>query len=189
MKTLSTTQVARLLCVSDQSISNWIDSGKLRAGKTPGGHRRVEHNDLVAFLKQQNFRIPHELLPAGTNILVMDAEKDASQRIKKALKAKYADWNILVAHDGFAAGEIVTTDRPNVVVLDLHMPGLDGFEVCRRIKANRLTRHTSVIAITAHPTPESEKAAMDAGASAYLTKPIEISQLSDVIQNLLPLHK
>ena len=72
MKSLTTTQVARLLGVSDQSVANWVDHGKLRAGKTPGGHRRIEADDLVEFLKRQELRIPAELACPEPGILIVD---------------------------------------------------------------------------------------------------------------------
>ena len=183
---LSTMQVARLMGVSDQSVSNWVDSGKLRAGKTPGGHRRVEKSDLITFLNQQNFRIPRELLPPGTTILVVDNEPDVGRWLKKSLKTKHPNWNIVVALDGFAAGESVATDHPNIVLLNLQMPGLDGLDVCRRIKSNRHARHAEVIAITARHSAENQKAAMEAGAAAYLPKPMDFEPLYRIIQDLLP---
>ncbi len=186
LKTLSTTQAALLIGVSDQSVANWVDSGELRAGKTPGGHRRIAQGDLIDFLRRQNLRIPAELLPPGTTILVIDDEPEVGQSLKKAFKAKHREWNVLIAPDGFAAGEAVATNPPNVVVLNLHMPGLDGFDVCRRIKSNRLAGHAAVIAVTAHPSEETEKAATQAGAAAYLPKPLDIDLLCQTIQEQLP---
>ena len=186
MKTLSTAQVARLLGVSDQSVANWVDSGDLSAGKTPGGHRRVEPKDLVKFLKRQKLRVPPELLSDGTAMLVVDDEQEVGQSIKKSLKTKHPDWKISIAIDGYAAGEAVATDHPHLVVLNLHMPGMDGFEVCQKLKAKRIPHRAVVIALTALPSPEDKQAAMNAGAAAYLQKPIDLDHLWQTIQKLLP---
>jgi excisionase family DNA binding protein len=186
-KHLSTAQVARLLGVSDQSVANWIDRGKLRAGRTPGGHRRIEKQDLVEFLKRQKFRIPRELTAsAAPTVLVVDDDPGVGTWLSQAIQSKRPDCRVLLAGDGYSAGEIVTAETPHVVLLDLYMPGLDGFAVCRKIKSRPATRKTVVVAITAHPSPEAEQAIREAGAAVYLTKPLDAEALHRVLQRYLP---
>jgi excisionase family DNA binding protein len=186
MKTLSTAQAARLLGVSDQSVANWVDSGDLRAGKTPGGHRRVEPKDLVKFLKRLKLRVPSELLSDDTVMLVVDDEQEVGQSIKRSLKTKHPDWKISIALDGYAAGEAVATDHPHVVLLNLHVPGMDGLEICRKLKAMRIPHRTLVVALAALPSPQDKEAAMSAGAAAYLPKPVDLDHLWQTIHKLLP---
>lgn len=186
MKTLSTAQAARLLGVSDQSVANWVDSGDLRAGKTPGGHRRVEPKNLVKFLKRQKLRVPPELLSDGTAMLVVDDEPEVGQSIKKSLKTIHPSWRLSIALNGYSAGEAVATDHPDIVVLNLQMPGMNSVEVCQKIKARRIPRRAVVIAVTALPSPEGKKAAQEAGAAAYLPKPLNLDHLWQTIQKLLP---
>ncbi len=170
-RSFTTAAVARMLGVALQSVSNWIDAGQLRAGRTPGGHRRIEPNDLMDFLRQQGLAIPPELLPSPLKVLVVDDEKDVASWVASEIKAERPDIEVLVAHDGFSAGEIVGFERPDVVVLDLRMPGMDGFEVCRRIKAREDTLKTVVLAMTAHPSPKVERQILECGAEVCLTKP------------------
>lgn len=179
---LTTFQIAQMLEVSDQSVSNWIDSGQLAAERTPGGHRRVEREDLIGFLRQHQMGIPPELVIAPPAILIVDDEQDVARWIGKMLGKKFPQCRILMAHDGFAAGKTVTAERPQVVILDLFMPGMDGFEVCRRIKSDPQTHAITVIAITAHPSKESEKSIRDAGAEAYLAKPIDVDSLYRLVK-------
>jgi excisionase family DNA binding protein len=188
MKKLSTLGVAHMLDVSVKSVANWIDSGRLKAGKTPGGHRRIEPDDLVDFLRQQNLRIPAELVAARNTVLVVDDEKDVAKWIAQTISSRHPEINVLTANDGYSAGELVVSEHPSLVILDLYMPGLDGFEVCRRIK----TQHrngTTVVAITAHPSPEAQKAILDAGALVCLPKPITTDALEEVIRNILMKNK
>jgi two-component system, OmpR family, response regulator len=184
-KKLTTFQIANMLGVSDQSVSNWIDAGQLPAERTPGGHRRVVPDDLIAFLKKQGMRIPDELNVAPTTILIVDDEADVAEWIANILSEKCPDFRVLTAHDGFDAGKIITAELPDLVILDLYMPGLDGFEVCRRIKSDPQTQSIKVIAATAHPSEQAEQAIVDAGAEVYLTKPIEVDQLVSVVGDLL----
>lgn len=176
-KALTTSAVARLLGVAVGSISNWIDQGRLKAGRTPGGHRRIEVDDLIAFLRKQGLRVPPELAPAAAKVLVVDDDQPLTKWLAEEIKEEYPDCEVLVAHDGFAAGEMVGAHKPQAVILDLRMPGMDGYEVCRRIKSNEDTKDTAVIAITAYPSAEAEKSILDCGARAYLTKPLDLELL------------
>ena len=176
-RSFTTSAVARMLGVVVQSVSNWIDAGQLRAGRTPGGHRRIEPEDLLDFLRKQGLAIPAELLPSPPKVLIVDDEQAVASWVAGEIRAERPDIEVLVAHDGFSAGEIVGFERPDVVVLDLRMPGMDGFEVCRRIKARQDTRKTVVIAMTAHPSPKAEQRIGECGAEVCLTKPMGIGVL------------
>jgi excisionase family DNA binding protein len=171
-RSFTTSVVAKMLGVALQSVSNWIDAGQLRAGRTPGGHRRVEPEDLLDFLRQQGLAIPAELLPSPPKILIVDDEEAVASWVAAEIRAERPDIKVLVAYDGFSAGETIGFERPDVVVLDLRMRGMDGFEVCRRIKAREDTRKTLVIAMTAHPSPKVERQIIECGAEVCLTKPL-----------------
>ena len=175
--TLSTVTVARLLGVAVASISKWIDAGQLKAGRTPGGHRRVAKENLIAFLRRQQLPIPPELITTPPRVLIVDDEASVTQWIAGEIKAGHPDFEVFEANDGYRAGEIVASAKPDVVVLDLRMPGLDGFEVCRRIKGGQNAADTAVIAITAHHSKKAERRILEAGARAYFTKPLDADEL------------
>ena len=90
---------------------------------------------------------------------------------------------MIEAGDGFKAGQIVATMHPDVVILDLRMPGMDGFEVCRAIKAQEETRHAVVLAMTAFPSEESEEHIRECGAEAYFAKPLDMDELLAAVQS------
>jgi len=181
-RSLSTRQVAQMLGVSTGSVANWIDEGSLRAGRTPGGHRRVAVADLLQFLRRQGLPVPAELNPPPTRILIVDDESNVRQYIATIIRAAYPDHEILEAADGFAAGEQVGAGRPDLVILDLSMPDLDGFEVCLRIKTNPATAGTQVIAITGEFTADREARIRKAGARVCLPKPLVASDLLKQIE-------
>jgi excisionase family DNA binding protein len=171
-KALSTIIVARMLGVSVSSVAKWIDEGKLKAGRTPGGHRRIEAEDLVAFLRHQKLPVPDELRPEARRILIVDDEKSFAKWLAEEIRERYPEIEVIQAHDGFSAGEIIGLKRPAVVILDLHMPGMDGFEVCHRIKSNPLIQHTKVIAVSADTSPAARSRILKLGASACIEKPM-----------------
>lgn len=175
--TLSTSQVARLLGVAAGSVAKWIDQGQLKAGRTPGGHRRVVAGDLIAFLRQQNLPIPAELERGTLKVLVVDEDLAVTRRLATEIVAAHPDYEVLEAHDGFSAGQLVGSAKPDVVVLDLRMAGMDGCEVCRRIKSKDDSKDTVVIAMTATPSPEVEKRILECGASVCLAKPLDFGVL------------
>jgi len=175
--TLSTVTIAKLLGVAVASISKWIDSGQLKAGRTPGGHRRVAREDLIAFLRRQKLPVPPELDPPPVRVLVVDDEESVTAWLVEEIAAAHPDFEVLQANDGYSAGQIVALSRPDAVILDLRMPGMDGFEVCRKIKSSQETKEISVLAITAHHSAEARRRILEAGASAYFNKPLDIEAL------------
>ncbi len=176
-KNLSTFAIAEMLHVDPGSVSNWLDLGLLRAHRTPGGHRRVETEDLIQFLRDHKMPIPKELAPAPKRILVVDDEPPITELISRAIKAAYPECEIVQAHDGFRAGTRVATLKPDVVILDLRMPGMDGYEVCRLIKSQEATRHAEVLAMTAYPSEENITRIKECGARVCLVKPLDMDQL------------
>jgi DNA-binding response OmpR family regulator len=157
----------------------------LLAERTPGGHRRVEREDLIGFLQQHHMRTPPGLAVAPPTILVVDDELEVAQWIGKTLSEKCPEFRILLANNGFAAGKLITAEPPDLMILDLYMPGLDGFEVCRNIKGDPQTKSIKIVAVTAHPSPEAEKAVREAGAEDYMPKPLDVDRLASLISTLL----
>jgi DNA-binding response OmpR family regulator len=87
--------------------------------------------------------------------------------------------------DGLSALKEVETDRPDLVLLDIMMPGIDGFEVCRRIKENSLTRDIPVVMLTAKKSSADQSRGLAVGADAYITKPFKSGKIVETIEGLL----
>ncbi|MHB8618273.1 MAG: response regulator [Chloroflexota bacterium] len=80
---------------------------------------------------------------------------------------------------------VVTTEHPDLIYMDIQLPGIDGLELTRRLKADRATQHVPVIALTAFAMVGDEEKALAAGCAAYLTKPVSPHQLRDTTQRFL----
>ena len=185
VQSLSTAAVGRLLGVSLGSVANWIDAGKLKAGRTPGGHRRVAADDLLYFLRRHGLPVPEALAPSAPRILVVDDEESVARWIAEEIRYAHPDYEVQMAHDGFSAGDLVGSWKPDVVFLDLRMPGMDGYEVCRRIKAKPETERVRVIAITAHYSAKTVTEIMNCGAVLCLPKPLKVDLLLVVLEAAL----
>ena len=160
-----------MLGVAVSSVSKWIDAGKLPAGKTPGGHRRIPREEFCKFLRRQKLPIPPELQEAGSmSILLVDDEKAFTFLLSEQIKSQFPYLEVFEANDAYAAGEMAATAQPSLIVLYLSMPGMDSFEICRRIKSSSATAPVEVVAFTSHSSPKIEKRIMAAGASACIKK-------------------
>ena len=162
-----------MLGVAVSSVSKWIDEDKLMAGRTPGGHRRIEKDDLIRFVREQKLRFPAELQAPSPKVLIADDEKPFTKWLAEEIGERYPGIEVLFAHDGYSAGEMIGLTKPDVVILDLHMPGIDGFEVCRRIHSNPLIAHVRVIAVTGDASPLVRNRILKLGACVCLVKPFD----------------
>ncbi len=97
-----------------------------------------------------------------------------------------AGYTVLVATDGEKGVAMATAEQPNLILMDLRMPVLDGWEATRRIKAQPETRHIPIIALTAHAMSGDREKALAAGCDDFDTKPVEMPRLLGKVRALLP---
>lgn len=180
----STSDVARYCHVTADTIRKWAESGRLRIFKTPGGHRRIRREDLLLFMKENNIPIHEDLLDPGVKVLVVDDEKAVISVIRRFLERAETSFQIEVAMDGFDAGRLTATFRPDIVFLDLRLPGIDGFEVCRRIKTHPLTETTQIIAMTGYYQGEAAQRVLELGAAVLLQKPFSTEDLQRALSKV-----
>jgi two-component system cell cycle response regulator len=120
-------------------------------------------------------------------ILIVDDMGSVRQLLKSFLVGK--DYLVEEACDGLEALMMIGDNPPDVVVLDVLMPKMDGLECCRRIKANASTQHIPVIIITSIGNYDQEREASSAGANSFLTKPVRKEQLLGKIWLMLKLSR
>lgn len=120
---------------------------------------------------------------AKKRILVVDDEVDLSEMIRFRLQAN--GYEILLAHDGQQALEVARKERPDLIILDLMLPKMDGYKVCGLLKMDSRYAAIPIIIFTAKAQEEDKKLAEEAGANAYLMKPFEPKVLLDKIKELI----
>ena len=170
-QSFSTSEVARYCHVTADTIRKWAEAGRIRVFKTPGGHRRIRREDLIRFLRENNIPIHEDLDNSGVKILVVDDEKAVISVVRRFLERAQTPFQIEIAMDGYDAGHLVATFKPDVVFLDLRLPGIDGFEVCRRIKSNPEHSATKVIAMTGYYDGDVVQRVVELGALMCMQKP------------------
>lgn len=181
-KVLSTKDAARICKVALSTIVYWFDKGLIKGYKTPGGHRRIFLKDLEMFMVEHEIPLAGRLPDEKFRVLVVDDEPQVAEFFFRSLEALDGEIEFASAVNGFQAGRLLSTFRPNIVFLDLVMPGLDGFEVCKLIMHDPDTRDVEVIAITGHDNPENLKRIIKAGASHILRKPLRFHELKDIVE-------
>lgn len=170
-QSFSTSEVAQYCHVTADTIRKWAEAGRIHVFKTPGGHRRIRREDLLRFLRDNSIPVHEELDDSGVKILVVDDEKAVISVIRRFLERSQRPFQIEIAMDGFEAGRQMVMFRPNVVFLDLRLPGIDGFEVCQRIKSNPETSSAQVIAMTGYYEGEVANRVVELGAALLLQNP------------------
>ena len=115
-------------------------------------------------------------------LLVEDNEMNRDM-LSRRLRRK--NFEVVIAEDGQAGVEMATTESPNLILMDLSLPIMDGWEATRRLKADAGTQNIPVIALTAHAMQGDEQKALEAGCDDYDTKPVNFKRLLGKIQGFL----
>lgn len=185
-KALGTYDIAKICHVAPITVGRWMEEGKLPFFTTGGGHRRVWQEDLVKFLKSHNYPIPKNIkLSVKPVILIVEDDQITRHFIRKGLEKILGGPDIHEASSGYEAGELISTLTPALVVLDIMLPGIDGFEVCKRIRANKAHKGVKILAVSGLPSAEVKTKILKAGADDYLPKPFEMESLIKAVTKLL----
>lgn len=179
MSYLTTAQVAKLLMVSPASVRLWISKGWINAQVTPGGHRRILRRDVERFARERGLVLADDA--EALRILIVDDDEQFAGYLAEVLGKLGDSVEVMVAHSGFEAGYQAREFEPSVILLDLMMPTVDGFEVCRLLKEDDRTRNIRVIAMTGFHSEENERRILELGASHCLAKPFEVEELLEVL--------
>jgi two-component system cell cycle response regulator DivK len=125
-----------------------------------------------------------ETQPTDLTILVVEDYEDTSLAMRLALEDR--GYRIIEASDGASAVELAERERPEIILMDLNLPIMDGLEATQRIRSNPEMLETVVVAVTAHSDHDYRSRALAAGCNAFVTKPIDFEWLNELLTNLLP---
>ena len=177
---LAPNEVAELLMVSPVTVRQWAQKGMLDAMLTAGGHRRFKIEEVERFAKERGltlFRPENESL----RILIIDDNDQFVSTLQDVINSIDRDIQVETAQNGFSAGSMIHSFNPDVILLDIRMPGIDGIEVCKFIKETPSTRSVRVIGMTGFPGNGTVEAVLDAGAEKCLTKPFGANELVEAL--------
>jgi CheY-like chemotaxis protein len=115
-------------------------------------------------------------------LLVEDNEMNRDMLSRRLQKKGYT---VVTAQDGEKGYSLARSEAPDLILMDISLPAMDGWEVTRLVKANALTRHIPIIALTAHAMVSDREKALGIGCDDYDTKPVDFARLSEKIESLL----
>lgn len=188
IRIFSALEVANICGVVNQTAINWIKNNHLKAFTTPGGQYRIYAEDLLEFLESRGMRIPEDLREIADNrtkkILVIDDDEDLNKMVSDMLHEKLEDFEVHQAYDGFEAGRIISDEKPNVIILDIDLPGIDGHSLCKKIKNDKSLGNPVVISISGLDEESEGEKILSEGADAFFSKPLEMDRLIATLQDL-----
>ena len=177
----TTFDAARLLGVSLPTVVNWIKARRIKAHRTPGGHRRIAAEDLAAFMLRHGMPVPGELSGAAPErrkaLVVAEPGPGREGAVRQLSSAGYAAEQ---ASPGFAAGAAAARFRPDVVVV--HAPAADGGEV---VRALRLDRELADVPVVAVGRAEWLDALREAGCAQVIADPLGDGALREAVERAL----
>ena len=185
---LTVFQASKYCNVSPKTIINWIEAGHIEAYKTVGGHRRIKKPDLETFMIKQGMPIPEkEINSERKRILIVDDDAIIVETLVQALEEEDYNYEIISASDGFEAGLQVNHFRPHLLILDIMMPDIKGYDVCKKIKSNEETKDTKIIVLSAYLDDEKFKMMKEYGADLCFSKPLPLPRLREEVAKMLGL--
>jgi excisionase family DNA binding protein len=188
MEVLTVYEASKHCGVSPKTIANWIDEGHIPAFRTVGGHRRIRREDLDAFLRRQGMPVPEEFEDGERKrILVIDDDKLIVETIVRSLEEDEYNYEIVSASDGFEAGLQVSHFKPDLLILDIMMPDIDGYEVCKKVKQDPGTANIKIIVLSAYLDDENYEKMKENGADTCFSKPLPLEKLKKEVAGLLGL--
>ena len=176
-KTVFTTGEAAKICkVSQQTIIRCFDNGSLKGFRVPGSRfRRIPREQLYSFMKENG--IPTDALESGKKkLLIVDDDEELVELITDVF-ARDGRFDIKSANNGFGAGMLVKDFRPDLVILDVMLPDINGKEVCQRVRNDPTMKTVKIICISGMVEQDKIADLRAAGADDFMNKPFSVDKL------------
>jgi excisionase family DNA binding protein len=188
MKTVFTTGEAAKICkVSQQTIIRCFDNGQLKGFRVPGSRfRRIPREALYKFMKENG--IPTDALESGKRkVLLVDDDAELVELMNKVLEED-GRFEVRIATNGFDAGMMVKEYRPDLIVLDVMLPDINGREVCHRVRSDNTLEDVRILCISGMIEEDKVQELKLSGADDFLHKPFDIEELIDRMCGLLEIE-
>ena len=187
----STKDAARLLGVSHRTVQLWVENGALQAWKTAGGHRRITMASVHKLVNERR-----EVTGAGSATAAAGAAPerkklllvDDDRTLLRLYELEIAGWNLpltlVKAHDGFEALLRIGEQRPDILVSDLSMPGMDGFRMIRTLRADPACANMAIVVVSGLDRPTIESMGLPADIPVF-PKPVPFTQLRAAVEEAI----
>jgi excisionase family DNA binding protein len=189
-KPLSVGQVAEICRVSKKTVLNWIYDGGLKAFTTYGGHYRIWPANLKKFLDSTGMDIPFDYVDdRTTHILIIDDDIDFSNILKSAIVAELPDVEVTTTDDGYEGLMLIGELKPQLVILDIKMPKLDGFQVLEMLRGRKTEQELKILVVTGYLDPETRQQLSKTIADHWIDKLSDITTMIKTIASYVRSEK
>lgn len=186
----TTREAAQMLGVSLRTVQLWAESGLLEAWKTEGGHRRINRASVQRLIADKRRTDTEQTAPAGRQLhrlKILVVEDDSV--LLKLYKTVVASWNlpvdVVVADNGIEGLMLVGRDAPDLLVTDLSMPGMDGFQLIRNLASSSFREGLEIVVVTGLDAAEVEARGGLPPDVRLFPKPVPFAELRDLAAGLL----
>lgn len=175
---VSTTEAAELLGVAVRTVQLWVERGVLTAWKTPGGHRRIDAASVRRLLDER------ERATTGVDrILIVEDQPEQAEVLRLYVQNVAPRAEVQIARNGVAAMLAIGCEPPSLLLLDLLMPEMDGFEVLRELASDSSLQKMRIVVVTALAADEiAARGGMPEGVAGVLAKPVDFDALRQIVQ-------
>jgi excisionase family DNA binding protein len=189
-KPLSVGQAAEICRVSKKTVLNWIYDGALKAFTTYGGHYRIWPANVKKFLDSSGMDIPFEFIDdRTTHILIIDDDDAYSQMLRDAIVAELPSVEVVTTDDGYEGLMLIGEIKPQLVILDIKMPKLDGFQVLELLKSRKTEHDMKVLVVSGYLDKTTKEQLSKSIADAALDKLTDVTILMKTITAMLRSEK
>lgn len=186
--TLTTSDVAEYCGVSVVHVTRWLKRGKLKCFRYPGGRYKITEKNFREFLQENNIPIVESFFEARLKkkILIGEDEAEFAKHLQGVLKANYPNFEIEAVNDGYEVLLKMGAFQPDLLILDIRMPKIDGLEVCRRVRDDESDfSDVKIMAMTGHSDKYTEEQALENGANVFLVKPFKLDIFLQHVSDLI----
>ncbi len=176
-RVFTTFQVAEMCSVQPSTVIKWANQQRIRVYTTPGGHRRVRKSDFMEFLKKYNLPIPEEMGAGRLQVLVVEDESDLGQLLTRTLQRSSKELEVHWTRDGVEALLEIGKTPPDLIILDVAMPIVDGMRVLATLRSDPKTQAIRVIGMTGQRLPAERLENFKKNSHAFFVKPFKMSEM------------
>ena len=178
----SSRTVGKLLDADPSSVNRWIDSGQLRAYRTPGGHRRVPHEDLLEFLARCGMPVPQELQPHQQTVLLVDSDRQRMRALRRSLLRAGKELVVDTCASQHQALVLIGARHPDVVLWNLDQAPEAAVDICQSIKGTPETQKVLLILHSEVALGHLKKKLCAQGADAVLLRPFKGAEVVELLK-------
>jgi len=184
-KYISVKEITEYLEVSKQTVNKWILDNKIKSYRIPSGRKKVLRKDFLTYLEENKLPIDSDIFPSKKKkLVVIDDDDKIINLFQRYFQKVSSDWQIEYARDGMTGLLKIGVFRPDVVILDIEMPGMDGISVCKKIQEDANLAHIKIIIISGFTSVyEDELQAL--GIATVLEKPFTFSEVNEKLTQYL----